>query len=422
MKRKINYLLMIFCVQLLFSCSHKNEIDSFIGEWTSYDRDIKISKQDSIYKIEFLDKSGQMLESYTAHKIVDLLSYRDNKEIGRQISVYIPVDTKKPNDKNGKPILDYTDSLNIRLIVTDDGDYYRKFKAKKEFGLKGFAGKWKTKTRKDVYAIASIDSTSQGIQVTWIGQPDQPRTFIATFQKDLLNIPDFGVDGGLFASYFKDCDCITIGNDKYYRYDENDFKFLGHWTNKEGEIKISKNGDYYLVRTHLYQDYTFDFLAKVNGNDLKQLFDEKLKGATYTTITYLSPGIISDDGGKTKYFNSNKYSNDFDYSSNNSNYANQSSSTATSKSFSGNVGKMKALYFLNWNSDGTISGTYNYPSRPNVTYVLKGKDLGNGRIELTEYTGNNISAQCNLTLNGNCYVGKMNNTDGRVLSMTMCQQ
>jgi hypothetical protein len=94
--------------------------------------------------------------------------------------------------------------------------------------------------------------------------------------------------------------------------------------------------------------------------------------------------------------------------------------TAT-KSLTGNVGKLKAIYNLTWNQDGTIHGTYRYPKRPDTRYTLTGKDLGNGNIQLTEYTGNAISATCNLSLQGNCYVGQMNNTNGKTLKMTMCQ-
>lgn len=52
---------------------------------------------------------------------------------------------------------------------------------------------------------------------------------------------------------------------------------------------------------------------------------------------------------------------------------------------------------------------------------MQGRDLQNGNIELTEYTSSNISAHCNLALQGNCYAGQMNNTDGRHLKMTMCE-
>jgi hypothetical protein len=172
-----------------------------------------------------------------------------------------------------------------------------------------------------------------------------------------------------------------------------------------------------LVLTHQYQDYTFTFLTEVKGRTLQESFDKHAQGKTYTTITYLSPGVISDNGGETKYFNSNKYSKTYDYSYN----KNQTATSTTTKSFYGNVGKMQAFYNLTWNNDGTINGTYYYPNRPNITYSLKGKDLGNGKIKLTEYNGNNVTANCNLSLEGSCYIGKMDNTDGRTFKMTMCQ-
>ena len=89
--------------------------------------------------------------------------------------------------------------------------------------------------------------------------------------------------------------------------------------------------------------------------------------------------------------------------------------------FTGSVGKLKANYSVSWNANGLLNGTYSYPTRPNVIYVLTGKDLGNGNIELTEYTGSSISANCYLSLNGNCYSGQMKNIDGRQFKMVMCK-
>jgi len=398
--------------------------DAFIGDWTSYNGDIKITKQDKIYQIDFLDNTGQTTQTYQANKVDDLLSYRDNSGNGKQIEVYVPVNTNE--SKEGKIILDYKDSLNIRLI-THDGDYFKKIEVKNEYRLNGYEGTWYTKTTLPVarYNIFKVDSTSEGIQVAWLGNPDELWTELARFKQGMLNINEMGVDGGIYATYFQDCDCITIGNDKYYRYHENDEKFLGYWKNNNGEIKISKNGNYYLVRSHQFQDYTFDFMTEVQGNTLKEPFNKYANGKTYTTITFLSPGVISDNGGETKYYNSSKYSRSNNYSygnSNNSNNTNQSTTpTTTTKSFSGNVGKLLTSYSLTWNSDGTIFGIYYYPNKPNTTYTLRGKDLGNGNIQLTEYTGSNVSANCNLSLQGNCYVGQMNNTDGRTFKMTMCQ-
>ncbi len=105
----------------------------------------------------------------------------------------------------------------------------------------------------------------------------------------------------------------------------------------------------------------------------------------------------------------------------NSGTTNSNNGTVVTKAYTGNVGKLGASYNLTWNSDGTIEGTYYYPQRSNITYILKGKDFKNGTIQLTEYTGNNITAICNLSLHGNCYLGEMKNTDGRILKMTICQ-
>jgi len=90
------------------------------------------------------------------------------------------------------------------------------------------------------------------------------------------------------------------------------------------------------------------------------------------------------------------------------------------KSYTGKIGKSDAQYELVWNSDGTIDGIYRNPKKPNVTYLLKGKDWGHGKVLLTEFTGDAVSANCELFLQNSCYSGKMNNTDGRVLQMTMC--
>jgi len=412
--KKTGYYVIILCAQFLFGCSSNSINDPFIGKWTCYDNDLSISKNDTLYLVDFYDKRGNLEQSYTASKTGDILLYRDNNGIGRQIQVYIPVNTFE--SKKDKIVLDYNDSLNIRLII-NDVDYFKLFETKIKNRLKGFSGKWKTQSRMDNYAAMSIDSTSQGIQVSWIGNPNITYTEIARFKDDLLNINAMGIDGGIYATYFPDCDCITIDDDKYYRYNENDEKFLGYWKNQNGEIKISKNGDYYFVLTHQFQDYTFTFLTEVKGYTLVEPFDKYAQGKTDIKITYLSLGVISDDGGETKYYNTNKYSNNY-YKT--SNLTSNITSTSTTKYYTGKVGKLDASYNLAWYSDGSIKGSYYYSNRPNTNYTLAGKDLGNGRIELVEYTGNNVSANCNLTLQGNCYRGQMNNADGRKLIMTMC--
>jgi hypothetical protein len=108
------------------------------------------------------------------------------------------------------------------------------------------------------------------------------------------------------------------------------------------------------------------------------------------------------------------------YTSKTEDLSNNKPQSATIKLFSGKVGKLDAVYSLQWYPDGAISGTYYYPKRPSTSYTLTGKDLGNGNIQLIEYTGNDVSAHFYLYLRGSCYVGQINNTDGRIFNISMC--
>ena len=100
--------------------------------------------------------------------------------------------------------------------------------------------------------------------------------------------------------------------------------------------------------------------------------------------------------------------------------SNLTNATATTKTYLGNIGKLSASFNLTWYSDGKIEGKYYYPRRPNIIYTIKGKELKIGIIQLTEYTGNIITANCDLSKQEDCFVGKMVNTDGRVLKMKIC--
>jgi hypothetical protein len=86
----------------------------------------------------------------------------------------------------------------------------------------------------------------------------------------------------------------------------------------------------------------------------------------------------------------------------------------------GSVGKLPAVFNLTFDYENQkISGTYNYPSRPNVTYRLEGTISGK-KITLTEYTKGIKTATCYLTTSdNNNFSGSMNNTDGRQLAMTL---
>ena len=92
--------------------------------------------------------------------------------------------------------------------------------------------------------------------------------------------------------------------------------------------------------------------------------------------------------------------------------------------YGGKVGKLQAVFFLEWSGVGKpVSGYYFYPARGRAkTYKLEGSNPEEGVLNLKEFTvGKNgavaESANCRLTksVEGNRIVWKgiMNNTDGR---------
>ena len=92
------------------------------------------------------------------------------------------------------------------------------------------------------------------------------------------------------------------------------------------------------------------------------------------------------------------------------------------QSFRGNVGKLKANFELTFDlTNNKVEGSYNYPDRKGITYRLTGTYTSSG-MELTERTGNEVTASCSLqTTNDNCYAGSMNNTNGRQFEMNLCK-
>ncbi len=92
------------------------------------------------------------------------------------------------------------------------------------------------------------------------------------------------------------------------------------------------------------------------------------------------------------------------------------------KSYTGNVGRLSATFNIMWMSDGTIQGTYYCDSRAYKIYALRGRKLSSGELEMNEYTDNTISAHCSLSFSGNCFIGRMNNTDGRSFDIKMCDK
>ena len=96
--------------------------------------------------------------------------------------------------------------------------------------------------------------------------------------------------------------------------------------------------------------------------------------------------------------------------------------------YGGNVGKLQAIFFIEWTGTGNaIEGYYYYPSKGRAkTYKLKGTNPKQGVITLQEFTPKEDgsyehSASCRLTkkVSGSriTWSGTMNNTDGRTFPM-----
>ena len=97
-------------------------------------------------------------------------------------------------------------------------------------------------------------------------------------------------------------------------------------------------------------------------------------------------------------------------------------SLASGGEYRGHVGKLDAVFYLDWHEDGTVSGSYSYPDRPGVTYLLKGANPREGVLVIDEFTGKKRTARCELAkmLTGDeiVWAGKMFNTDGRIFEMS----
>jgi hypothetical protein len=82
---------------------------------------------------------------------------------------------------------------------------------------------------------------------------------------------------------------------------------------------------------------------------------------------------------------------------------------------------LAATYSLKLDNRQVVSGSYYYTKKPAQGYALEGKLNEDGTMTLTEYDGDEQTATCTLKLSGNCYSGRMNNTDGRSFNMTICK-
>ena len=89
--------------------------------------------------------------------------------------------------------------------------------------------------------------------------------------------------------------------------------------------------------------------------------------------------------------------------------------------FTGKVGNLSATYSLKLDNQLGVTGSYFYTNKPAKGYALEGKLIEGGTMTLTEYDGDEETATCTLKLSGNCYTGRMQNTDGRSFPMSICK-
>jgi len=73
---------------------------------------------------------------------------------------------------------------------------------------------------------------------------------------------------------------------------------------------------------------------------------------------------------------------------------------AKAEEYRGKVGKLEAVFNIDWGGDETVEGTYHYPSRPGVIYDLKGEFAADGKLVLREYTNGRLTAVLTLAESG----------------------
>jgi hypothetical protein len=94
---------------------------------------------------------------------------------------------------------------------------------------------------------------------------------------------------------------------------------------------------------------------------------------------------------------------------------------ASAERYAGQVGKLKAVFDIEWGGDKSVGGTYRYPSRKGVVYTLDGEFAADGKLVLREYTDGTLTAVMMLRNTSVAdklrWSGTMKNTDGRELDM-----
>jgi hypothetical protein len=97
-------------------------------------------------------------------------------------------------------------------------------------------------------------------------------------------------------------------------------------------------------------------------------------------------------------------------------FSTQLSGLSQQTKYEGNVGKARAEFMLTWEPDGTVNGSYFYPDLRPTRYTLRGHNKVQGILELSEYTGAELTARISLkksTQDGIIiWSGTMKNLDG----------
>lgn len=97
------------------------------------------------------------------------------------------------------------------------------------------------------------------------------------------------------------------------------------------------------------------------------------------------------------------------------------SGSAGSTEYQGNVGRLAAVFDLEFRESGEVTGSYRYPDRPGVVYRLTGTNPEPGQLFLREFTGNRETARCvlqkRMAETEIIWSGRMINADGREFAM-----
>jgi hypothetical protein len=99
-------------------------------------------------------------------------------------------------------------------------------------------------------------------------------------------------------------------------------------------------------------------------------------------------------------------------------FVTQTYANSSAKSYYGKIGIQDAEFILSWEADGNVFGHYvTLKGEEVIRYALSGNNKVQGKLELNEYTGSELTAQIQLQKSAQggkiVWSGTMKNTDGR---------